>query len=239
VNEAFAREAGLDASIVGRRIIAPWTQQPYLVTGVVETARMAGPSYDGVPQIYWPVEEEPPPALTFVARVDGDSSKFLAICRDAVAGLDRSVPIYEVTTLDERLNETLGRPRFYTTAVLFLGCLAMLLAVIGVYGTSSRAIAQREHELGIRMALGASTGNVRTMIVRQTLVPVAAGIVAGTAGAIGSGPILQHLFVGTKAPSMETCTMAVILMLGAALIAAWGATGRILAIDPMDAIRAE
>ncbi|MGA2050717.1 MAG: ABC transporter permease, partial [Terracidiphilus sp.] len=94
VNEAFARQAGLDAGIVGRRIIASWRSQPYLVTGVVATARMGGPEYDGTPQAYWPVQEEPSPTLTFVANVHGDSSRFLAICRDAVVGIDRNVPVY-------------------------------------------------------------------------------------------------------------------------------------------------
>lgn len=239
VNEAFAQQSGLGASIVGRRIIGPWTPRPYLVSGVVATARMAGPEYDGSPQAYWPVEEEPPPALTFVAKVHGDSSKYLAICRDAVAGLDRGVPVYEVKTLDQRLSETLGRPKFYTTSVLFLGCLALLLAVIGVYGTSSRAITQREHELGVRMALGASARRVRVMILRQSLVPVGMGVIAGVGGAVMSGPLLQHLFVGAKALSVQACIIASVLLLVTAMIAAWYATARILAIDPIDAIRAE
>jgi ABC-type antimicrobial peptide transport system permease subunit len=200
---------------------------------------MAGPEYDGSPQAYWPVQEEPPPALTFVAKVHGDSSKYLVICRDAVIGLDRGVPIYEVKTLDQRLSETLGRPKFYTLSVLFLGCLALSFALIGVFGTSSRAIAQREHEFGVRMTLGASTGNVRTMIVRQSLTPISMGIIAGIVGAIGSGPLLQHLFVGAKTPGMSTCVIASILLLAAALTAAWCATTRILAIDPIDAIRTE
>jgi putative ABC transport system permease protein len=239
VNEAFARQAGSGANIVGRRIIAPWTARPYLVSGVVATTRMAGPEYDGGPQAYWPVEEEPGPALTFVVKVRGDVQKYLTECRDAVTGLDRSVPVYEVKTLDQRLNETLGRPQFYTTSVLFLGCLAVLLAVIGVYGTSSRAITQREHEFGVRMALGASTRNLRTMILRQSLTPISMGIIVGIGGAVGSGPFLQHLFVGAKVPGMPTYVMASFSLLAAAMIAAWCATTRILAIDPIDAIRAE
>jgi predicted permease len=239
VNGAFASQAGLGASIVGRRINAPWTSRPYVVLGVATTTRMAGPEYDGSPQAYWPVQEEPPPSLTFVAKVRGDSSKYLVICRDAVIGLDRSVPIYEVKTLDQRLSEMLGRPESYTISVLFLGCLALLLAIIGVYGTSSRAITQREHEFGVRMALGASTASVRAMIVRQSLTPVGIGLVAGIGGVIGLGPILQHLFVGANAPGMPSCIAASILLLAAALTASWCATTRILAIDPSEAIRSE
>ena len=89
------------------------------------------------------------------------------------------------------------------------------------------------------MALGASTGNVRAMIVRQNLIPIGVGIIIGIGGAIGSGPILQHLFVGAKAPGMPACVFASIVLLAAVLVAAWSATTRILAIDPIDAIRAE
>jgi predicted permease len=239
VNEAFARQAGSDSSLVGRRIIAPWTSRPYVVLGVVATARMAGPEYDGSPQAYWPVQEEPPPSLTFVAKVRGDASNYLVVCRDAVIGLDRAVPVYEVKTLDQRLSETLGRPRFYTISVLFLGCLALFLAIIGVYGTSSRAITQREHEFGVRMALGASSVRVRTMIVRQSLTPIGVGLIAGIGGAIGAGPILPHLFVGAYLPRMASCIAASIFLLAAVLTSIWCATTRILAIDPILAIRAE
>jgi putative ABC transport system permease protein len=239
VNEAFARQAGLGAAIAGRRIIAPWTSRPYRVLGVVATARMAGPEFDGTPQAYWPVQEEPPPGLTFVVKGQGDPSRLLTVCRDAVIRLDPSVPVYEVKTLDERLSETLGRPRFYTISVLSLGGLAMLLAVLGVFGASSRAITQREHELGVRMALGASPGNVRGMILRQSLTPVGMGIAAGIGGAIGSGPFVQHLFVGARAPGMAACLIASIVLAVAVLFAAWSATTRILAINPIDAIRAE
>jgi putative ABC transport system permease protein len=94
VNEAFARGSGFGPNIVGRRIIAPWTPRPYLVAGVVTTARMAGPEFEGGPQAYWPVEEEPPSSLTYVASVSGDPRNYLTKCRDAVVGLDRNVPVY-------------------------------------------------------------------------------------------------------------------------------------------------
>ena len=84
VNEAFARQSGFGSDIIGKRIIAPWTKQPYLVSGVVATARMGGPEYGGGPQAYWPVEEEPPAALTYVVNVHGDAREYLTRCRDAV-----------------------------------------------------------------------------------------------------------------------------------------------------------
>jgi putative ABC transport system permease protein len=239
VNEAFARESGLGTGIVGRRIVSPWTPRPYLVTGLVTTARMAGPEYEGGPQAYWPVEEEPPSALTFVASVSGDPRSYLTRCRDAVVSLDRSVPIYDVKTLNQSLDETMERPRFYTASVLFLAVLALLIAVAGVYSTCSRAITQREHELGVRIALGASIQQIRGMILRQGAVPVVFGILAGIAGAAGCGLIVRHLFVGINASDMTAIIIPSLFLLLIVIGTAWSATTRVLAIDPIEAIRAE
>ena len=239
VNEAFARQAGIGPNVVGHTIIAPWTSRPYRIGGVVATARMVGPEYEGGPQAFWPVKEEPPSALTFVASVSGDPRTYLAQCRDAVVGLDRNVPVYEVKTLAQSLDETMQRPRFYTTSVLFLATLTLLIAVAGVYSTSSRAIIQREHELGVRIALGASIQQIRTLILRQGTVPIAIGILAGIAGASACGLYLQHLFVGIKVSGVTTFVLPSLFLLVLAVAAAWSATTRVLKIDPIDAIRAE
>lgn len=239
VNEAFARQSGLGTGIVGRKILSPWTTRPYVVAGVVTTARMGGPEYEGGPQVYWPVEEDPGPSLTFVARVSGDARRWVAECRDAVSGIDRGVPVYEAKTLEERLSETMERPRFYTTSVLFLACLALLIAITGVYGTSSRAIAQRRHELGLRVALGASTGQIRGLIVREELLPVSAGVAAGLTGAAGCGVLLRHLFEGIRILGGSAYWGASLFLVCFVLVTAWGATYRILAIDPLEAIRSE
>jgi predicted permease len=239
VNEAFARESGFGPNIVGRNIISPWTPRPYLVAGVVTTSRMAGPEHEGGPQAYWPVEEEPPSALTFVASVNGDPRHYLAECRDTVIGLDRNVPVYDVKTLDQSLSETLERPRFYTISVLFLAGLALLIAVVGVYSTSSRAITQREHELGVRIALGASMQQIRTLILREGTLPLAIGVLAGIAGAAACGLVLQHLFVGVRVSGVMTFAVPSLFLLIVAIGTAWSATTRVLVIDPIEAIRAE
>ena len=94
------------------------------------------------------------------------------MCRGAVQQVDRQVPIYDVKTLDERLSDMLATPRFYTTAVLFFGGFALLLAVVGIFGAASYSIAQRTHEIGVRIAVGATTGGVRGMLLWQSMLPV-------------------------------------------------------------------
>jgi putative ABC transport system permease protein len=144
-----------------------------------------------------------------------------------------------VKTLDQSLSETMERPRFYTTSVLFLAALGLLIAVAGVYSTSARAITQREHELGVRIALGASMQQIRTLILRQGTIPVAFGILAGIAGAAGCGHFLQHLFVGINVSGVMTFVVPSLFLLLIAVGTAWSATTRVFAIDPIEAIRAE
>ena len=239
VNDAFANTTGLGRTIVGRRLTALGSNTPYRIAGVVTTARFAGPAYPGAPQIYWPIQEEPPPALTFVARVTGPPEAYLARCRDAVRAVDPEVPIYDVKTLDQRLDDVLARPRFYTATTLFLALLAALLAAVGIYGTAAHSIAQRKHEMGIRMALGASYQRIRGMLLYESLMPILVGAASGIVLALASGRYLAHLLENTAQPTVWTCTIGAALLLLAGLTAAWTATGRVLSVDPAEALRAE
>jgi predicted permease len=239
VNEAFAQSTGLGQHIVGRRVKAPWSNKPYLIGAVVSTARVGGPAYPGGPEIYWPIEGEPPAALTFVASVRGDSEVYLAKCRDVVRSVDAGVPIYDVKTLDQRLADTLSRPRFYTTATLFLAALGVLLAAVGIYGTAAHSIAQRRQEMGVRMALGASHQRVRRTMMFESLAPIILGAAVGIAGSIASGRYLGHLIENAARPTAWTCTAAASFLVLTGMVAAWAATARVLSIDPADAIRAE
>jgi putative ABC transport system permease protein len=239
VNEAFAQTAGLGTAIVGRRLTAPWSDRPYLIAGVVATTRIAGPAHAGGPQIYWPVEEEPPPALTFVARVRGHADTLLVTCEHAIRAVDPEVAVYDVKTLDQRLADVLARPTFYTMATLFLAALAVLLASIGTFGAAAYSVARRKHEMGLRMALGASYQRIRSMIVRESLVPIGGGMAAGIVGSIVSGRYLESLIVDAQPVDLWTCATGAGFLLLAGLASAWSATTRVLAIDPADALRAQ
>lgn len=239
VNEEFARNSGLATAVLGRKVITSWSETPYVIVGIVNTARAAGPAYPGAPQIYWRIDEEPPAALTLTARVNGDPQTFLAKCRDAVQSIDPFVPVYDLQSLDDRLNTVLARPQFYTTATVFLAFLAIVLAAVGTYGTAAFSVAQRTRELGIRMALGAPHGRVRRMMVSQSVLPILIGSVIGVAGAFGSGHYLEHLVANTGSVSLWTCAASAFLLAFAGSAAVWMATDRLLTIDPADAVRAQ
>ncbi|MFN3322222.1 MAG: FtsX-like permease family protein [Bryobacteraceae bacterium] len=237
VNEAFAEQSGLGLAITGRRLTPPGSEASYLIAGVVETTRTAGPAYPGIAKVYWPADEEPPPNLTFVARVRGKAGDSVAPCRDAVRSVDKAVALYNVGTLNDRLDEVLARPRFLTIATLFLGVFALLLAVAGTFGAASQAVAQRTHEFGLRMALGASYWHIRGMLFRGTVGPVAAGIPVGTWMALAAARYSEHVIADASPVRLWSCLAAGGLLLAAALLAAWMGSRRIWSIDPSEAVR--
>ncbi|MBZ5495576.1 MAG: ABC transporter permease [Acidobacteriia bacterium] len=238
VDESFAQRSGLGTRIVGTR--GYLGKVPYTIVGVVRDIWLGGPASKQNMLIYQPLEEKSAPGyLTFVARVRGRADAYLQACRTAVQGVDPRIPIYDAATLDQRLSGNLLRPRFYTTAILFLGVFAMVLAAIGIYGVASYSVTQRTHEIGVRIAIGAAPGKIRAAIVRQGMVPVIAGMCAGVAGAIVSGKFLTSLMSSSEPLRMQTCILGVLLLTLTALAAIWFATSRVIRIDPMAALKSE
>ncbi|MBZ5582266.1 MAG: ABC transporter permease, partial [Acidobacteriia bacterium] len=189
VTEDVARAFG-PGPIAGRRLkFWGWST----VVGVVRSQRGNGPARGISGEVYLPVEHSTTGFATFVARVRGKTEAYLPVCRDAVRQVDPSVPVYDVKTLDRRLADNLARPRFYATAILFFGGFALLLAIIGVYGVAAYGVAQRTHEIGVRIAVGAAPSALRLAILRLNLAPMVLGMAVGTAAAVGMGRYLQHL----------------------------------------------
>jgi putative ABC transport system permease protein len=237
VNESFARRAG--SAIIGAKIASD-QDQTFTVVGVVRTMSFSPFSRpDDEPQVYVPAAQNPPQFATFVVRVKGGPDPYRAVLRDAVQQVDRQVAVYGIETFDSRLRQTLARPRFYTTAILFFGGFALLLAIVGTYGVASYSIAQRTREMGVRIAVGASPRGLRGMLLRQSMLPVACGAVAGVAGAAALGRYLQHLIAQAEPTGPWTCALAAAALAATAALAVWTATGRVVRMDPTAALRAE
>ena len=238
VNEEFARQTGNGARPAGRTMTTPFDKKALKIVGIVRTMRFA-PSDSVDAQFYLPAAQHPAPFMTLVARVHGKPERYLPVCRDTIQQVDPQLPVYSAMTLGQRLDEALAKPRFYTTAVLFLGGFAVLLAIIGVYGVASYSISQRTHEIGVRIAVGASPGRLRFALLRQSMLPIAVGMAAGVAGAIALGRFLEYLMDAVEPLNVWTCTSAALLLAVTAAVAVWTATARVLRVDPMRALRAD
>jgi predicted permease len=239
VNETFAQLSGLGNGITGRHVISPWTGMPYQIVGVVKDMRLNGPENGGGPQIYFFIGQVSPPALTLVAKVRGNAAIELMRSRDAVRRVDPQVPIYDVKTLDQRLNDVLARPRFYMAATGLLSFMTALLAMVGIYGTTSYALEQRCREMGIRMAVGATAQRLRNMMIWESVRPLLPGAVGGVVLTIFVGRFLGALLTSVARPTLWACLVGATVLLCVGVVASWRATAVVMRIDPAEALRAE
>jgi ABC-type antimicrobial peptide transport system permease subunit len=176
---------------------------------------------------------------TFVARVDGRAEDHLAAMRDAIQSVDPQVPVFGVKTMEQRLDEILAAPKFYRTAVWIFAGFALLLAVIGIYGIVSYAVVQRSQEMGVRMALGTTPLRLRSMLLRQSLLMVAAGAIPGIAGARLTGRFLEALVDGAKPVDWGASAVLVAFLALVASAGIWAATRRIAKMDIIAILRAD
>jgi len=237
VNARFASEFGPPADAVGRETEVG-NDRPLRIVGVVKDM---GYMTDGAPsnQIFVPSQSPGGFFSTFVARVNGRAEDRLAMIRDAIQSVDPQVPVFGVKTMEQRLSDALARPQFYKTAVLCFAGFALLLAVMGIYGIVSYTVSRRTHEMGVRMALGTTPGKLRFSLLRQGLVPIAAGAIPGIAAAVLSGRLLENLVDGAKSVNATAYAASVIFIALIAAAGIWVATRPIARLDVVEVLRAE
>jgi putative ABC transport system permease protein len=236
ISEELARTFGDPAAVVGRSLVSQ-RGKPRRIIGVVRGLRYGGPTSTTDPQVFW--LSRSPRTLTIVAKVTGQARDRIAVIRDAVQSIDPKVAVFNVKSMDERLDEALARPKFYATAIVFFGGLGLLLAVIGVYGVVSYAVAQRTREMGIRLALGTTAGRLRALVMRETCATVGLGVGPGVGLAIAAGRSGNSLIVGADSFLIGTVIAAMIITTTVAAVATWSATNPIARLDILDVIRSE
>ena len=159
--------------------------------------------------------------------------------RRVAQDLDRNLALYEVHSEEEQISQSLFQERLFARLTSFFGVLATLLACVGIYGTMAFSATQRTHEIGIRMALGASCGEILRIVLRETLALTAVGIVAGTAMAATASRVVSAFLYNLKPTDPLTLGGAAFLMLGAAALAGYLPARRATKVDPMVALRYE
>jgi putative ABC transport system permease protein len=244
INETLARELFPDGGAVGSRVgccvdgDAPdfWKT----VVGVVGDVRGHGLDAELRPEFYLPLGQEPPEAWRWLRgtvylslRTDGDPATLVNPLRRAVQRVDSDLPLYDVATLGERLTTSRASARFNTLLLTLLAALGLLLAAVGLYGTVAHLVEQRRHEIGVRMALGASARHVVTKAVTHMLPAVVAGVVLGLAGALAAGRLLKTFLFGVAASDPAALTAAVVGLVAVALTACLLPARRAARVDPV------
>jgi ABC-type antimicrobial peptide transport system permease subunit len=154
-----------------------------------------------------------------------------------VRDLDREVPVFSVQTMAERVASSVGR--FYTTLVALFAAVALVLAAVGLYGVIAYAVSQRTHELGIRVALGATTQRISTMVIREGLALTALGAGLGIVAALAAGSVVASLLFGVTPRDPITLAGVVVVLAAVAMLASWLPARRAARVDPLVAMRGE
>jgi putative ABC transport system permease protein len=174
-----------------------------------------------------------------MARTKGDPGSMAAPLRQAVQQYDSEVPVYHIATVEQRIAEQGGETRAYASLLVFFALLALILSAVGVYGVMSYAVAQRAHEIGIRMALGAQPGGVLRLVLGQSLKLTLTGLALGAAGALALTRLLAGLLFGVNATDPITFAVGSLLLVAVALAACYIPARRAMRVDPMVALRHE
>jgi putative ABC transport system permease protein len=235
INERLAAEfGGLDP--IGHRInLGDWVT----IVGVVSDARRQSLEAAPQPAVYLPYRQFVLPFMSLVIRTEAPEAAVASAVKTVVRGLDPDLPVETVRTIEQIIESSTDQPRFRTTILLTFSSLALLLAAVGIYGLMSFSVSQRTSEMGVRLALGASPGQVGALVLRHGLGLAVLGIAIGLAAAAGGGRLLASLLYDTSATDPTIYAGLAALLLTIAAVACYVPARRAMRVDPMRALRAD
>ncbi|HVL67997.1 MAG TPA: ABC transporter permease [Vicinamibacterales bacterium] len=238
VSEAAARRFWPGEDPVGQIVRANYGGRA-IVVGVVGDVRQNGLTEEPPPVVYFNHRTAPRTLTTVVVRTSGDPMLLAEPIRTAVREIDPNQPIRRIATLGSIMSESIARDRFFTLLFGLFGGLALALAAVGVYGVLAYSVGQRTQEIGVRMALGAQAGDVLRMVLREGMLLVGAGVVAGASAAVLFTRVLQNQLHGISTTDPLTFAAAPAVLLAVALVACYLPARRATRVEAVRALRAD
>ena len=244
VNETLARKFFPNGDALGKYFrVQPepgQTAKPIQIVGLVKDAKYESLREEAHATAYFPVTQIPEHAeeQVFELRTTIRPSAFVSSVQDAVAGVSKAIPL-DFSTLAQQVDDSLVQERLLATLSTFFGGLALLLAMIGLYGALSYQVTQRQREFGIRMALGAPQNSILGLVMRDVVLVLVGGIAAGVCISLATVGVLQKMLFGLAPRDSLTMTAAVGLLATVAFLAAYLPARRAMRADPMAALRYE
>jgi predicted permease len=239
VNKAFVDQLLHGQDPIGKRFRTSPEGQPIQIVGVAEDGKYF--SLTEKPNAAWwgPSEIWYVASGALVARTNMNAPQALRLIQDAARELDPSLPLYSAGTLVERLDLPLFPARMAASALGAFGVLALILAATGIYGVMAYAISRRTREIGIRMAIGASQGQVLAIVARRALLLIGSGTVVGMVVALAAGRFLEKILYGVQPTDPLSLGIVFAMMLAIAALACWIPARRAIRINPVTALRQE
>lgn len=243
INESMARRFFNDREPIGAKFAfggGKGVKPDIQIIGIVKDSKHASVREETKPFIYLPYSQHPQIGnITFYIKTKQEVGQMTASLRSAVQGLDANMPIFNLKTLEQQIDESLFADRFMTLLSMCFAVLAAVLAAIGLYGVMAYTVTRRTREIGIRMALGATRGTVSWLILREVVVLALIGLVVGLPAGYGLGRLAESQLFGVKASDPLVFAAAGLLLAGATLLGGYLPARKAAGIDPLKALRYE
>jgi putative ABC transport system permease protein len=238
IDEITAEKLFPNADPLGMQITVPLAGSTFTVVGVVAATKSRSLSAPPLPRVYYFGPQVPFGSLAIVTKTASDPLALVSAVRHEVAALDSNLPV-DLLTMDQILADSLARERFSIQLMAVFAALAGLLAAIGIYGVLAYLVDQRRREFGIRMALGARSADMLALVLQQGLLPVAAGLIAGIAGALALTRLLKSLLYEVNATDPLIFGAVSVGLIAVSLAAMYIPARRAAQVDPLEALRQE
>jgi putative ABC transport system permease protein len=240
ISQTLAQRYFPGGDAIGKRINVQTGPESFReIVGIVGDVKQNGLTKETKPHTYEPFAQAPNQFMTLIVRSTGEPSALVPAIRSQVLALDSELPLQRVTTFDRVIANSIRRQRFVSIVLAAFAGVALLLAAAGLYGVISYSVAQRTHELGIRVALGAQVKDVMRLVLRQGMTFVIAGELVGIIGAIALTRLLGGLLFGVTPTDGTTFIVVTIVLTLVALFACYIPARRATKVDPLVALRYE
>jgi putative ABC transport system permease protein len=240
INESLARRIFPGEDPIGKQIrMGIDSKVVREIVGIVKDVKHYGLEAKFTMQMYEPYRQQPMNTMVFLLRTDTDPASLASAARRVIFSLDKDQPVSQAITLEDLVAASASQRRFNTLLIGFFAVVALVLAAVGIYGVVAYSVAQRTHEIGVRMALGAQKRDVFSLILRQGMLLVVAGVALGLAGAMALTRLISQLLFGVSALDAATFVSTSLLLAAVALLACYLPARRAARVDPMVALHYE
>jgi predicted permease len=238
VDEALAERFWPNESPIGKRMKRGGSDAWRTVVGVINDAKEYSSEKEPPIAVYYPFEQVAARNIYVVVRTTAPLQMAGAITKE-IQTVDPELAVFDVSSMEERLHDSLARRRFSMLLLGGFAAVALMLAAIGIYGVMSYSVNQRTHEIGIRMALGAQRTSILRLVIQQAMILVSVGIAIGLAGAFALTRVMSSLLYGVSATDLFTFIVVSVVLGSIALLASYVPARRATKVDPMVALRCE